>query len=189
METSPAKCTAAGAEAKDGETFLNQETAEEEASLERRTLTEGSPQDSADRIISSQECKVQTQTHIVDSDDWRADRLNLDAVTGSASSEPQSKLKSKSKSRRPPQAPSRIYNPPSLMQCCLATIGEKPREAVLQQNLYGLGESLLAQMIYAIYQQGNLTIPLVRHFESVAKEEGHDLILRFVEGLDIFAAI
>ncbi|GBG30528.1 Hypothetical Protein FCC1311_067482 [Hondaea fermentalgiana] len=128
-------------------------------------------------------------------DEWDAEGREeanefIDAeAPAEAKTEAREQEKAKRSKRRPRFVPPRIYNPPSLMECCLSTIGERPDVAVLHQDLYGFGQDMLARMLLAIIQRGNLTIPLVRRFETVAREEGHDLIEQFVEGLDIFAAI
>ena len=92
----------------------------------------------------------------------------------------------------PPPQPaarrSRVYSPPSLVQLCLDAAGARPEACLLGgQQLWGLGEDLLAHVLLAVIRRGNLTVPLVKALEACARDEGHESILAFVEGLDMFA--
>jgi hypothetical protein len=83
------------------------------------------------------------------------------------------------------------YNPKPLLALCLSQMGKDPTGTILNQEnaLCGLGEDLLTEVLLSIMAETNLTVPIVRCFEGVAKMEDHKRILKFIQSLDLFWAI
>lgn len=82
------------------------------------------------------------------------------------------------------------YSPKSLQSICLDTISSAPERCLKSgQQLLGIGEVATADLLFGIIAKGKLTIRLVGFFNEAALQDGHTEILKFLESLDIFAAI
>eukprot|EP00514_Thraustochytrium_sp_LLF1b_P004585 CAMPEP_0184526790 /NCGR_PEP_ID=MMETSP0198_2-20121128/10846_1 /TAXON_ID=1112570 /ORGANISM="Thraustochytrium sp., Strain LLF1b" /LENGTH=177 /DNA_ID=CAMNT_0026918393 /DNA_START=206 /DNA_END=739 /DNA_ORIENTATION=- len=103
-------------------------------------------------------------------------------------SSPQRPVVSKDTPNHPLPQPRKLKVKP-LLSLCLNVFGRDPIHTVLTSDMYGMGEPLLGEILAEIIRHGNLTPSVVRAFEKVAKEEGHSNISKFLQSLDLFAAI
>mmetsp|Transcript_5181 Transcript_5181/g.7907 ORF Transcript_5181/g.7907 Transcript_5181/m.7907 type:complete len:136 (+) Transcript_5181:110-517(+) len=85
-----------------------------------------------------------------------------------------------------------LYGPTSLREMCLKVIGKNPQGCLLRGTSCVdeavFGEELVGEMVFYIVKEGTLTIPLVKYFNSIARDSEYELLTTFLGSLDIFAA-
>mmetsp|Transcript_13686 Transcript_13686/g.16977 ORF Transcript_13686/g.16977 Transcript_13686/m.16977 type:complete len:165 (-) Transcript_13686:539-1033(-) len=85
--------------------------------------------------------------------------------------------------------PKVTYKPAKLFDQCLEVIGRSPDDCITLESISGRGETITAVVLAKVVENGKLTVPLVRIFEQVAKQQDYPQICRFIEKLDVFAAL